>query len=75
MAKILKVHHGQISIPKGSEEKAREFYCKFLGLREVEKPESLKGRGGFWVQLDKIQVHFGTEDNIDRNEFLQESKD
>ncbi len=63
---LLKLHHGQISIPKGSEEKAREFYCTFLGLKEIEKPESLKGRGGFWLELGDVQIHFGAEDGINR---------
>lgn len=63
---ILGVHHAQITIPSGEEEKAREFYCEFLGFSEVEKPESLKGRGGFWMQLPNLQVHVGTEDGFDR---------
>jgi len=64
---ILRVHHAQVSIPKGAEEQARKFYCEVLGLKEIEKPESLKGRGGFWLALGDLQVHFGTEDGIDRN--------
>ena len=40
---ILSVHHAQITIPKGAEAEAREFYCEFLGLKEVPKPESLQG--------------------------------
>jgi catechol 2,3-dioxygenase-like lactoylglutathione lyase family enzyme len=63
---VLRLHHGQVSIPKGSEDKAREFYCGFLGLKEVEKPESLKGRGGFWLELGELQIHFGAEDGVDR---------
>ena len=63
---ILKAHHAQITIPTGAEEKAREFYCGLLGLTEVPKPESLEGRGGFWLQLDGFQVHVGTDDGIDR---------
>lgn len=63
---ILKLHHAQISIPKGSEKIAREFYCQFLGLKEVTKPDSLTGRGGFWLELGEIQIHVGTEDGIDR---------
>jgi catechol 2,3-dioxygenase-like lactoylglutathione lyase family enzyme len=63
---IAAVHHVQITIPRGAEAAARAFYCDLLGLREVEKPESLKGRGGFWVQLGAIQVHIGTEDGVDR---------
>lgn len=65
--KIQRLHHSQISIPKGSEDKAREFYCSFLGLIEVPKPESLKGRGGFWILLGDTQIHFGAEDGVDRS--------
>lgn len=64
---IKRVHHVQITIPKGAEEAAREFYCAFLGLKEIPKPESLAGRGGFWMELGDTQVHVGTE-NIDVRE-------
>jgi catechol 2,3-dioxygenase-like lactoylglutathione lyase family enzyme len=60
------VHHVQVSIPVGSEETAREFYCGVLGLREIPKPDALVGRGGFWLELGASQIHFGTEDGIDR---------
>ncbi|MGI8641891.1 MAG: VOC family protein [Pyrinomonadaceae bacterium] len=63
---ILRVQHAQITIPKGTETRAREFYCDFLGLEEVPKPESLQGRGGFWLQIGAFQVHVGTEDGFDR---------
>jgi len=63
---VLRLHHGQVSIPKGAEDQARDFYCTFLGLNEVDKPESLKGRGGFWLQLGDLQIHFGAEDGVDR---------
>ncbi len=63
---IVSLHHGQVSIPMGSEAKVREFYCNFLGLHEVQKPESLKGRGGLWLQLGDQQIHFGAEDVVDR---------
>ncbi|CAM2902814.1 VOC family protein [Paenibacillus sediminis] len=59
-------HHAQITIPKGKEDEAREFYCTVLGLEEVPKPESLRGRGGFWVQVGHQQLHVGTEDGVDR---------
>ncbi len=65
---ILQVHHAQITIPKGAEDAAREFYCSFLALKEVPKPDSLKGRGGFWMQVGPLQVHVGTEDGFDRNQ-------
>ena len=61
------VHHVQISIPIGSEDEARAFYCGVLGLKEIKKPQSLVGRGGFWLELEGFQIHFGTEDGIDRS--------
>ena len=64
---ILKVQHAQITIPKGSETEAREFYCAFLGLKEIPKPESLQGRGGFWMESGDFQIHVGTEDGFDRS--------
>ena len=63
---ILRLHHAQITIPRGAEEQARQFYCSLLGLPEIEKPDSLKARGGFWLQVGQQQVHVGTEDGVDR---------
>lgn len=63
---ILRLHHAQITIPRGAEEQARDFYCRVLGLREVEKPASLLGRGGLWLQVNAVQVHVGAEDGVDR---------
>ena len=63
---IRAVHHAQISIPVGAEDEARAFYCGLLGLKEIPKPESLAGRGGFWLELGDQQIHFGAEDGIDR---------
>lgn len=59
---IRRLHHGQVSIPKGSEEQARAFYCGVLGMKEIPKPKSLEGRGGFWLGLGDLQIHFGVED-------------
>jgi len=64
---ILGIDHAQITIPKGAENEAREFYCAFLGLREIEKPENRKKNGGFWLQVGQVQVHVGTEDGFDRS--------
>ena len=63
---IVRVHHAQITIPRGSEEQGRDFYCRMLGLREVEKPAALEGRGGFWLLVGDVQVHVGTEDGVER---------
>jgi catechol 2,3-dioxygenase-like lactoylglutathione lyase family enzyme len=66
--KILDLHHAQITVPKGMEEEARRFYCEMLGLPEIEKPASLQGRGGFWLQAGSKEVHVGTEDGVDRSQ-------
>ena len=63
---ILGVQHAQITIPAGAESEAREFYCRVLGLPEIAKPESLQGRGGFWLEIGAFQIHVGTEDGFDR---------
>lgn len=63
---IQRLHHVQITIPKNSENTAREFYCGVLGLAEIEKPDSLKHRGGFWIELAGMQLHIGAEDGVDR---------
>ncbi len=63
---IIGLHHAQITIPRGAEELGRQFYCHILGLPEIEKPASLQGRGGFWLQVGDRQVHVGTEDGVDR---------
>ncbi len=63
---IIGLHHVQITIPLGAEEQGRQFYCHLLQLPEIPKPESLQGRGGFWLQIGDRQLHVGTEDGIER---------
>jgi catechol 2,3-dioxygenase-like lactoylglutathione lyase family enzyme len=63
---IIRLHHAQITIPNGKEDEARNFYCGVLGLKEISKPGSLHGRGGFWIQVGDQQLHIGTEDGVDR---------
>jgi catechol 2,3-dioxygenase-like lactoylglutathione lyase family enzyme len=65
---ILHLHHAQITIPPGAEAQARAFYCDLLGLHEIEKPDSLKGRGGFWVMVGDQQLHIGVEDGVNRSQ-------
>jgi L-amino acid N-acyltransferase YncA/catechol 2,3-dioxygenase-like lactoylglutathione lyase family enzyme len=60
------VHHVQITVPRGAEAAAREFYCGLLGLPELQKPAGFRARGGFWLQVGDRQVHIGTEDGVDR---------
>ena len=63
---IGRINHVQITVPSGAEDAARAFYCGVLGLREIAKPESLKGRGGLWLAIGSQQIHIGTEDGFDR---------
>ena len=63
---IVGIHHVNITIPQGAEEQGRHFYCHLLGLPEIEKPDSLKERGGFWLQVGDRQVHVSTEQAIER---------
>ncbi len=64
--KVQRLHHAQITIPPHEEEAAREFYCGLLGLTEVEKPDSLKAKGGFWVACGDLQIHVSIEAGFDR---------
>ena len=63
---IRAIHHVQLTVPRGAEEQARQFYCQTLGLAEIDKPASLVGRGGLWLQAGPQQVHIGVEDGVDR---------
>lgn len=63
---VVGLHHVQVTIQKGAEAEGRAFYCGLLGLEEIEKPLSLQGRGGFWVQVGDRQVHVSTEDGVER---------
>jgi len=63
---IKEVHHIQVTIPRGDEEKGRRFYCQLLALQEIEKPAVLEERGGFWLQVGNRQIHVGVEDDVER---------
>ncbi len=55
--------HVQLACPRGSEDEARRFYGELLGLREIEKPEPLRSRGGVWFECGKTQqLHLGIEE-------------
>ncbi len=56
----------KLQFQKAVRSRGKDFYCHVLGLQELEKPDSLKGRGGFWLQLGQQEVHVGTEDGFDR---------
>jgi catechol 2,3-dioxygenase-like lactoylglutathione lyase family enzyme len=64
---ITRLHHFQITVPRDAEYAAREFYCGFLGLKEIPKPESMKDRGGFWLDFGDMQLHVGIEELSERS--------
>lgn len=59
---IVKLHHVQVSCPKGGEDLARAFYGDTLGLAEVPKPPVLATRGGVWFEGGDFQVHIAVEE-------------
>jgi catechol 2,3-dioxygenase-like lactoylglutathione lyase family enzyme len=54
--------HVQVAAPSGCEEDARRFFGELLGLVEVEKPASLRARGGVWFRAGEHQLHVGIEE-------------
>lgn len=60
-AGVFGLDHVQLAIPVGGEEAARAFYLGILGFTEVEKPESLRGRGGLWMRSGSCELHLGVE--------------
>jgi catechol 2,3-dioxygenase-like lactoylglutathione lyase family enzyme len=67
MSVIERLHHVQITVPPNLESEARAFYCGVLGLREIPKPDALKSRGGFWLELAGQEIHVSLEDGVDRS--------
>jgi len=54
--------HVQLACPRGGEDAARRFYGELLGLKEIEKPEALRSRGGVWFECGGQQLHLGVEE-------------
>jgi len=60
--KIVGLDHVQLAMPAGQEDQARAFYAGVLGLAEVEKPETLRARGGCWFRGGGVELHLGVEE-------------
>lgn len=63
----MRLHHVQVSMPRGGEDEARRFYRDALGLHEVRKPPALAGRGGCWFRaydgdVAVAEIHLGVEE-------------
>jgi len=58
---FLALHHIQLAMPAGEEERARSFYSGQLGFSEVAKPGVLTDRGGCWFEGNGIALHLGVD--------------
>jgi catechol 2,3-dioxygenase-like lactoylglutathione lyase family enzyme len=58
----MRLSHVNVTMPKGGEAVARAFYTGHLGLREIPKPEPLRGRGGVWFDAGGLDIHISVED-------------
>lgn len=56
------IHHVNVTVPRSLENQARHFYGAVMGMTEIPKPESSRGRGGAWYQLGPVQLHLSLED-------------
>lgn len=61
LSMIQTAHHLNLTLPPGQEGRGRAFYCDLLGLKELEKPDALKHRGGFWLDAGVVQLHFSID--------------
>lgn len=61
------LHHVNVTVPRPLEDKAKHFYGVVMGLQEVPKPETSRGRGGAWYQLGQIQLHLSVEEPLGEN--------
>ncbi|HEY5392736.1 MAG TPA: VOC family protein [Hanamia sp.] len=67
MINFKRLNHLQICIPVGKEDEARKFYTDIIGLVEIPKPKELLQNGGLWYQVADIQLHIGTENEINKS--------
>jgi catechol 2,3-dioxygenase-like lactoylglutathione lyase family enzyme len=56
------IHHVNVTVPGSLEDRAKHFYGIVMGLQQVPKPESSRGRGGAWYQLGEVQLHLSIEE-------------
>ena len=56
------IHHVLVAALPGSEDEARRYYGEVLGLKELERPESLTSKSMCWFELGNGQhLHVGPE--------------
>jgi predicted enzyme related to lactoylglutathione lyase len=59
------INHVQVTCPPNGVEHARTFYTEVVGFTEIEQPDMVAGRGGFWVGDDTgCEIHVGIEEDF-----------
>ncbi|MFJ8075208.1 VOC family protein [Streptomyces sp. NPDC096176] len=58
------LHHVQLAVPPGAEDRCRRFWGDVLGMRELQKPPVLAARGGCWFRGGGLEVHLGVEQDF-----------
>ena len=58
---IFGIHHVQLSMPRGEEADAEEFYAGLLGIPRAAKPSHLEVRRGCWFELGEVRIHLGVD--------------
>ncbi|MGH9419545.1 MAG: VOC family protein [Thermoanaerobaculia bacterium] len=61
---VTAIHHVQLAMPRGDEDRGRAFYANLLGLTEIPKPGSLDERNGLWFRVGTLELHLGVEDDF-----------
>ena len=59
--RVTALDHVQIAAPRDCDEAIRAFYGGLLGLKEREKPEPLRSRGGVWFDCGNMELHVGVD--------------
>ncbi len=58
----LKLHHVNVTVSRSLEDETKHFYGSILGLTEIPKPESSRGRGGAWYVMGSVHLHLSREE-------------
>jgi catechol 2,3-dioxygenase-like lactoylglutathione lyase family enzyme len=62
--RVVGVHHVQLAMPTGGEDRAVAFYQGLLGVPRVRKPSHLEVRGGCWFESNTVRIHLGVDPNF-----------
>lgn len=58
------LHHVALFYSAGREADARRFYGELLGLAELERPSTLRDRGGLWFAAGDGHVHLSVDNDL-----------